>query len=118
MSFYAKMSETALKLLEKFGAPVVLQRTVNASIDPITGIEIAGTDASVTTTGLIKPYDSSMIDGERILADDRELILSNEHAPLPDDMPMVDGEAWKIISIKSVKPNGSEDVVYSVQVRR
>jgi len=52
MTFYAKMAATALKLLKKFGKPVTLKRVTGSSVDPITGVVTAGTDASVITTGV------------------------------------------------------------------
>jgi len=118
-TFYAGMAATALKLLTKFGAPVTLYRVTGEEEDPVTGDVIAGSDVSVITTGLIKPYADNMIGGSRILSSDRELILSSEHEPLPDDRPIVDGEKWSIIGKpKTVKPDGTTAVAYFVQVRR
>ena len=117
MSFYDDMGAVALELLEEFGQSVTLSRETGGSTDPVTGEVTAGTDASVTTTGLIKPYPENMIDGTRILASDRELVLSNEHVPLPSDKPLIGGEEWAIVGIKTVSPAGT-DVVYFCQVRR
>lgn len=118
MAFYDDMAATALELLQEFGTTVTLPRTTGGSTDPITGEVTAGTDASVTTTGLIKPYPDRMIDGTRILQGDRELVLSNEHQPLPTDHPTIGGENWAIVGIKTVKPDGATPVVYFCQVRR
>ena len=117
MTFYANMAATALRLLDKFGRPVVLTRTTGESIDPVTGRTTPGTDASVTTTGLLKPYPDRMIDGTRILDSDRELILSNERVPVPSDKPTIGGENWSIVNIKTISPAGT-DVIYFCQVRR
>jgi hypothetical protein len=91
--FYDDMAATALELLAEFGQSVTLSRTTGGSIDPVTGAVTAGTDASVITTGLIKPYPDKMIDGTRILASDRELVLSNEQVPLSTDKPVIGGES-------------------------
>jgi len=117
MTFYAKMAATALKLLKKFGKPVTLKRVTGSSVDPITGVVTAGTDASVITTGLIKPYPDNMVDGTRILASDRELVLSAEHVPLPSDKPLVNGENWAVVNITTISPTGTP-VCYMIQVRR
>lgn len=118
MSFdYAAMAATALRLLESFGQDVVLKRFTGNSIDPVTGATVAGTDASVTTTGIMKLYASNMIDGTRILATDRELVLSNEQVPVQTDTVTIDGEDWSIVAIKPVSPAGT-DLVYFVQVRK
>jgi hypothetical protein len=111
------MAATALELLTEFGQSVTLSRETGGSIDPVTGVATAGTDASVITTGLIKQYSAKMIDGTRILASDRELVLSNEQVPLPSDKPVIGGEEWAIIDIKTVSPAGT-DVCYFCQVRR
>lgn len=115
---YSNIAATALALLAKFGATVTLTRTTGGVFDPVTGYQSASVDASVTTTGLLKPYPDRMIDGTRILAGDRELVLSNEQEPLPNDKPVIGGESWAIIGIKTVKPNGVDAVVYFAQVRK
>jgi hypothetical protein len=118
MTFYADMAATALALLAEFGTTVTLPRTTGGSTDPVTGEVITGTDATVTTTGLIKPYPDRMIDGTRILQGDRELVLSNEQEPLPTDHPTIGGENWAIVGIRTVKPDGATPVVYFLQVRK
>ena len=118
MSFnYDKLGDTAVNLLTKFGGPITLSRKVGASTNPITGATMGGTDESVVTTGLLKPYPDSMVDGTRILNSDRELVLSNEQDPSPTDKPVINGEEWSIISIKTVKPYDTV-VAYFCQVRR
>jgi len=117
MSFYDRMAATTLRLLTKFGGPVVLPRETGEKIDPVTGAVTAGADATVTTTGLIKPYPDNMIDNTRILASDRLLVCSSEYEILPSDKPTIGGEDWSVVSIKTVKPTDTA-VVYFVQVRR
>ena len=114
---YDKTAATALKLLTRFGQTVTFVRVTGGSINPITGAEIAGTDACVTTTGLLRKYPDKMIDGTRILSGDRELILSNEQEPLPSDKPTINGEDWSIESIDTLSPAGTV-VIYTVQVRK
>jgi len=117
MSFYDDMAAVALELLDEFGQAVTLPRTTGGSVDPITGIVTPGTDASVVTTGLLKPYPDAMIDGARILSSDRELVLSDEQVVNPTDKPLIDGEEWSIVNIKTINPAGTV-VCYFVQVRR
>lgn len=111
------MAATTVALLAKFGTSVVLARVTGASTDPITGVVTPGSDASVTTTGILKPYKDSMIDGVRILASDRELVITNEQAPLPTDKPTLDGEEWAIVNITEMNPAGTV-IAYKLQVRR
>lgn len=118
MSFdYSSSAATALKLLTRFGGDIKLVRKTGDSVNPVTGVIAAGTDASVTTTGLIKPYNDKMIDGSRVLMGDKELVLSNEHEPLLTDKPVIDGEEWSIVKINVVKPFNTA-IRYLCQVRK
>jgi hypothetical protein len=116
-NFYESLGDTALSLLVKFGKSITLSRETGGSIDPITGAVTAGTDTSVTTTGVLLSYPDKMIDGTRILSSDRLLLLSNEQAPLPSDKPVIDGEEWSIVNPDKISPAGI-DVIYKIQVRR
>lgn len=118
MTFYSDMADTALELLDEFGTTVTLQRTTGNLIDPVSGDEITGVDASVTTTGILTQYDESQIDGVRIMRGDRKLVLSDEQTPLPTDRVLIGGVPWAIVAITTVKPDDATVVVHHVQVRR
>jgi len=118
MPFYTNMGAVALDLLTKFGTSIILNRTVGNSVDPITGVVVSGVDASVTTTGLVRPYPDKVIDGKRILVGDRELVLSNEQVPQPSDRVVLNGEEWSIVGVKTIQPDTATTVVYFAQVRR
>lgn len=115
---YPAVATKVITALVKYGFTVTLPRTTGGSIDPIDGYTIAGSDASVTTTGLLKSYKDSMIDGTRILNGDRELLLSNEQEPLPSDKPTIGGESWTIVNIETVKPDDNTVIAYRCQVRK
>lgn len=117
MSFYSDMAATALELLAEFGTSITLKRSTGSSIDPTTGATTAGTDTSVITTGMLKKYPDSMIDGTRIQSGDKELILSSEQVPTTTDKPLIDGENWTVVKIDTVSPAGIP-LVYFCQVRR
>ena len=117
MTFYAEMATDALELLEEFGGDIALTRESDGSINPITGVVTSGTDASVTTTGLLVSFADKMIDGTRILDGDRKLVISSEHEPLPSDKPVIGGEEWSIVKINPIK-SVDVAVVYFVQVRK
>ena len=118
MADYTKKAASAKKLIEKSGGAVVLVRESGGSYNPITGATIAGSDASVTTEGVLTKYPNSMIDGTRILQGDRKLILSNSHEPLPTDRVTIKGEDWSIVGIEGLTPDLSTDIIYFVQVRK
>ena len=117
MGFYDDMAATALRLLDQFGQAVTINRTTDESTDPVTFVVTAGTDAELATTGILKLYPDRTVDGTRILASDRELVLSDEQEPLITDTLTIDDQPWSVVDIKTVSPAGT-DVVYFVQVRR
>lgn len=117
--FYDRLAATAIRLLRRRGAPVTLPRETSGSgPDPVTGATTAGVDATKTTTGILLPYRESQIDGTRIKAGDRMLVLTNEVEPLQTDTPKMGGEVLgSVVSIKTVAPAGSA-VVHFMQVRK
>ena len=116
-AFYNRMAATASRLLDKFGGVVSVVRNTGGSINPVTGTIVAGTNTTLTAKGLINDFADNLIDGTRILASDRLLILDSSFEPLLTDKPVVGGQNWTIVSIKQVKPY-AVSVVYFLQVRR
>ena len=75
MDFYARMQQTANKMLRGKGQAIVLTRRTAGAYDPTTGA------AAVTTTvqngyGGIFDYEDENIDGTLILSGDKKLLLS------------------------------------------
>jgi adhesin HecA-like repeat protein len=116
-AFYNRMAATASRLLNRFGGVVSVVRNTGGSVNPVTGTIVAGTNTTLTAKGLINDYADNLIDGTRILASDRLLIIDNTFEPLLTDKPTVGGQNWTIVSIKQVKPY-AVGVVYFLQVRR
>ncbi len=115
---YSAISLKAEALITRFGAEVTLPRTTGGSgPDPVTGESAEGTDATVTTIGLLKPYPANLIDGSRILSTDRMLILTKAIEPLMTDTPQMNGSTLgSIVEIKTSKPTDTT-LVYFVQIR-
>jgi len=111
------MADMTVELLTEFGQSVTLKRSTGNSIDPVTGVVTAGTDASVVTTGVLKPYPSRMVDGVRILSTDRELTVTNEQIPTPTDKVTMNSQDWAIVGITEMNPAGTV-IAYKLQVRR
>lgn len=117
MSVYTDGAATALRLLKKYGIPVTLSRTTGGSIDPVTGAITAGTDASKTPTGLFVNFPVEMIDGTRIQAGDKRLIMAADVTPLTTDTVPYGGYTWIVHSVETVSPTGV-DIVHFVHIRR
>lgn len=116
-AFYNRLAGTASKLLGKFGGVVSVVRNTGGSVNPITGAIVPGANTTLTAKGLISEFADNLIDGTRILASDRLLIIDNTFEPLMTDKPTVGGQNWTIVNIKQVKPY-AVGVVYFLQVRR
>lgn len=116
MSFYADMQATAARLIDQFGRDVVLVRESGGGIDPVTGAVTTGTDDSVTVRGIVRRYPNSLIDGTRIQATDREVVVEAKEQPLMTDRVRIDGKDYPVEEIQTTDPAGTP-LVYFVRVR-
>lgn len=117
MSFYDDMAAVATDLLTKFGQPITLRRNVGASVDPVTGAVTSGTSDDQATVGVLRIYPAKLVDGTRIQAGDRELVIDASVQPLMTDKPVLGGMDWTIVAIETASPAGIP-LVYFIQVRR
>lgn len=117
MTFYADMADLATELLTEYGQAVTIKRITGGSDDPVTGVAVAGTTASLSSVGVLRPYPDRLIDGTRITASDRELTLDASVEPLMTDKITVQGQDWNIAAIVGHSPAGTV-LCYRVQVRR
>ena len=115
-AFYTQMAATALRLLQSYGKTVTLIRGYGDNKDPVTGVEVETDYEELETTGILKLYESSLIDGTRIKVTDRELVVSTEQAPTMADKVKINDVYWSILSVRPVNPAGVP-VVYFLQVR-
>ena len=117
MSFYDEMAEVAVELLTEFGAGVIITRTSGGSINPVTGVEVAGSVQTFTPKGILKSYPDNLIDGTRITASDRMLIIDASVKPEITDTITVQGEEWPLQEITASNPAGTP-LVYFLRVKR
>ena len=116
-AFYNSMAATASKLITKFGAQGTIKRTTGGSVNPVTGVTVAGTTTTYTPKGLVQRYAEALIDGTRILSSDRLVIVDNTIEPLTTDKVTLDSQDWTIVSVQQAKPS-TVGVVYFIQARR
>jgi hypothetical protein len=117
VTFYAGLATTARNLLAKYGQVISITRKAGNTYDPVTGITTAGTATDYLPKGILKQYKSHLIDGTRILATDRELVIDDTVEPLMTDTIKISGESWTPIIIGESNPAGTP-LVYKIQVRR
>lgn len=116
MEFYDKLATTASRLINKYGQSVFLVRP-DKTIDPITGVDSSGVDRNYKLTGLLKRYPDNLIDGTRIKASDRLMIMDGNFEPALDDQLTINCQNWSVESIQTSNPAGTA-LVYFVQVRK
>lgn len=116
-AFYTRMAATASKLLDKFGSTVTVIRNVGSSINPVTGVVTSGSNTTLTAKGLLNKFTDDLIDGTRIKASDRMLMIDATFEPVMTDKPTIAGQNWSIVEIRTVKP-ANVPVMYALQVRR
>ena len=116
MSLYDDLATTAAELISEFGMSVTITRDTRTT-DPVTGAVTGDAPTTYTPKGIVRRYDDRLIDGTRILASDRELVLDNTVEPIASDKLTIDGEQWDIVTISDANPAGTP-IVYFVQVRR
>lgn len=120
MSFdYDKSAATASRLLAKFGATVTVTRTTPGAYDPATGTDAAGSAQTWTPAGVRLEYSQREIDGTNIKAGDQRVYMSAVAGldPQPGDTVTLGGEAWRVVTSRTLAPAGIA-VLLDVQVRR
>lgn len=120
MAFYDRMQQTATKLLDRFGAPAVIHRTIGEVFDPVTGATAPGTEEDHETVGVLVKYSDQEIDGTKIRRGDRRLIIAAEPLsiePTTADRVTANGVQYTIEDAPAANPAGTP-IVYYLQVRK
>jgi len=116
-AFWDRMKSVGIKAIGGKGQKVILERTTDKVINPVTGKITGGNVQELVTNGMVLNYDAKDIDGTRILTTDKELVIDGTIKPLKTDRPKVGGEyIGAIVNIKEVNPSGTQ-IVFFVQVR-
>ena len=117
MGFYDDMAKVARDLINQFGATITIRRTTGETFDRVAGTTSGGSTATFTPKGIIKDYNKNDIDGTRIQAGDRLLVLDDTVEPLLTDKISSSGEDWNIVSVEVKNPAGTP-LVYFLQIRK
>lgn len=116
MAFYEEMADVASDLIEEFGQTGALRRTVN------TGTPHNPTQASVdhACTLVVSEYKNFEIDGSRVLATDKKVLLSTASLaiePVLSDKLLIGGVSHSIVRVMPISPGGTT-VLWEMQCRR
>ena len=114
MSFYPRLAAAASRLIAKYGQPVNLVRG-GTTINPITGAA-TGQTQTLTTVGIFQRIPTDLIDGSRILATDRLLLIDGSVIPDMGDRVTVQGKTYNIEEITETNPAGLP-LTFALRVR-
>lgn len=109
---YDTLADTVTSLLTNYGQTITLSR-YSATFNSVTGKDSAASTASLSTVGVWQSINSSLVDGSRILAGDKFLIIDSSQAPAMGDK--VGG--WSVVDITEINPAGTV-LAYRLQVRK
>lgn len=101
MGFYDELAIDVDELLNEFGQSITFTRVTGQVKNPVTGaITSAGTTITHTPNCVTVPVNARLIDGTRIKAGDKVIIVDSSFEPLMSDK--VDG--YTIQEIEYKKP--------------
>lgn len=86
-------------------------------IDPETGKDIIPGEVVMTIKGAIRNVNDSDINGETILAGDKRGFFTHDVPIMEGDEIEVDGERYRVVNARPVKPTGTV-VAYRPVLRR
>lgn len=115
-AFYDRLASTASRLIAKYGQSMLLVRSGD-SVDPVTGVTTSGSGTNIKVNGILQKYPDNLIDGTRIKASDRLVIIDGTSEPLMSDLVKINNQDWSIESIQTSNPAGTA-LVFFVQTRR
>lgn len=115
---YTKITETAKRLLERFGQEVTLVMRSEGAYNTATGSSVI-TETSITANGVMLDYKDSEIDGTRVQQGDVRCFMESKADAIPKsgDLVVIDSINWTLVEPKKLKP-GPVLVLYDLQLRR
>lgn len=116
MQFANRLTNTARRLLTKYGQPVNVTRLSTTSFDPETGSTV-DTTLSYSGVGLPTKYSLYYISQHVVQQGDTLLIFSSTTEPLIGDVFDVSGKEYTALNIQRITAQGIS-IIYKIQVRQ
>jgi hypothetical protein len=125
VTFYARLQNTAQKLLKGKGQSVTLTKVTAGTYDPATGGFTGAGTSTQTAYGAVFDYGAKQIDGTLIKAGDKQLLLSAVKtdgtaltAPVLGDTVSIGSVTYTLVEpLKEINPAGTI-VMYEVNLRK
>lgn len=120
-AFYDRMSATALRLIEKYGLPVILRTVTPGGYDPESGETTPETTTEQTGQGILADYTGIEFQANSLIKQgDKKLKLAAKgltSAPSLLSKVIADGKTYSIVPpLKEINPAGTP-LLYELQVR-
>lgn len=102
------LSATATALMKSLGdeAYVKITRTTGGTFDPVEGETTGGTTDILPTVGVVVKLESRLIDGTRIKATDKMILLDKDVTPLYTDLITFGGVDHTVVDIGEINHAG------------
>lgn len=102
------LSATATKLMKSLGDEtyITITRKSGGTFDPVAGETTGETLKTIPTIGVVDKVDSKLVDGTRIKATDKMVLLDNGVTPLYTDLINFNGSSNTIVSINELNHAG------------
>jgi hypothetical protein len=114
---YARLKDSADRLLVRFGQAAVLRRP---SLSGTAYNPTVGTATDYDVTAAVFDFKAREVDGARIRTGDKRVLLAKESlaiAPTTADKMVIGGVEHAIINVKTTSPAGTV-ILWEVQARR
>lgn len=130
MSFDQRMANRSLALLKKYGASMILKRTLTGELDPATGkkalpvvttYKCKGLVQFITRTSANQFYGTSTLQSTLIQKDDEMCFIAAQDLEItpqhPTDTLIVGDKTYNVMFCTPLKA-ASLDVMYVLQIRK
>jgi len=117
---YAKLSDTALSLIDDNGRDLVLRNTSGGVYDTLTNSITGATVVDENVRGVMSGYSKMQVDNKNIKVGDKLFILPARgiSGEVNQDTVIIDGsDEWYAIKVDEIRP-GDVVIMYKVQVRK
>jgi len=112
---YTPLTESAARIITKFGKEYTFTRTTKGAYDPATGTT-SDTTSTFTGYACLFNYSDSDLSDNTILQGDRRMLAESKTFEVGDTVA-VGSDTFRIISISDVGPGGSV-VASNLQIRK
>ena len=102
------LSDVATTLMKSLGDEtyITISRKSGGTLNPVTGTTTGAVSSAIPAVGVVTKVDSRLIDGTRIKATDKMIILDNGVTPVYTDLIVFNGVSHTVVQIDEVNHAG------------